>query len=127
MFEAFSLLDAIKGLNSWNNSPILVNTAPPKVLKYFDKELKQEDKLKFLYPKEMAKYQSASCYRVTVKIAIDNGKAPYYWYIDNSAIDTNSNRLQHQFKQGAHTITVIDSSGETATRNIWVNMPDCQR
>ena len=75
----------------------------------------------------MAKYQSASCHKVTVKIAVDKGKAPYFWYIDKQALNINSNKLQLQFDRGAHTITVIDSSGEMVNRNIWVNMPDCQR
>jgi len=127
MFEAFSILKAIKGLGDWRKSANIANNNPPKVLKYFDKELRQEEKLKFLYPKEMAKYQSASCHKVTVKVAIDKGKAPYYWYVDSKALSINMSRLQLQFKEGAHTISVIDSTGEKADRNIWVNMPDCQK
>ena len=126
MFEAFSMVDAIKGLKEWNWSVKSVNHAPPEVLKYFDKELKNKNTLKFLYPKDGAKYQSAGCHKVTVRAAIDNGYAPYFWYIDNKPTQVEKKSIQLPFSVGAHSITVIDNSGTTIQRNIWVNMPDCQ-
>ncbi len=126
MFEAFSLTDAIKGLKQWSWSSNFIKNQAPKVLKYFDKELKSQDKLKFLYPKKGARYQSASCHKVTVKVAIDNGKEPYYFYVDNKPKDIESKRVDIKLGVGGHTISVLDSSGESITRNIWVDMPDCQ-
>ena len=126
MFEAFSLTDAIKGLQQWSWSSNFIKNKAPKVLKYFDKELKSQDKLKFLYPKKGARYQSASCHKVTVKIAIDNGKEPYFFYIDNKPKPTNLKKLNLKLGVGAHTITVLDSSGESISKDIWVDMPDCQ-
>ena len=126
MFEAFSLIDAIKGLKQWSWSSNFIKNRAPDVLKYFDKELKSQDSLKFLYPKKGARYQSASCHKVTVEIAIDNGKEPYFFYIDSKPKATNAKRLNLKFGVGAHTITVLDSSGESISRDIWVDMPDCQ-
>ena len=126
MFEAFSLTDAIKGLKQWSWSSNFIKNPVPKVLKYFDKELKSQDKLKFLYPKKGARYQSASCHKVTVEVAIDNGKEPYFFYIDNKPKATNNKKLNLKLGVGAHIITVLDSSGESITRDIWVDMPDCQ-
>ena len=126
MFEIFSLTDAIKGLKQWNWSSNIVKKQAPEVLKYFDKELKSQDRLKFLYPKKGARYQSASCHKVTVEITIDNGKEPYFFYIDNKPKATNSKKLNLKLGVGAHTITVLDNSGESITRDIWVDMPDCQ-
>ena len=126
MFEAFSLTDAIKGLKQWRWSSNFIKNKAPKVLKYFDKELKSQDRLKFLYPKKGARYQSASCHKVTVELAVDNGKEPYFFYIDNKPQTTNTKKLNLKLGVGAHTITVLDSSGESITRNIWVDIPDCQ-
>jgi len=126
MFEAFSITDAIKGLKQWSWSSNFIKEQAPKVLKYFDKELKSKDKLKFLYPKKGARYQSASCHKVTVEIAIDNGKEPYFFYIDNKPKPTSSKKLNLKLGVGAHTITVLDNNGESINRNIWVDMPDCQ-
>jgi len=125
MFETFSILNAIHGLKNWNWSPNFIKETPPKVLKYFDKELKSQNQLKFLYPKDGSKYQSAGCHKVTVRVAIDRGIAPYFWYIDNAPLDFNKTTFQKQFNEGAHRITVIDSSGSSKSVNIWVNMPDC--
>ena len=126
MFEGFSLTDAIKGLKQWRWSSNFIKNKAPQVLKYFDKELKSQDRLKFLYPKKGARYQSASCHKVTVELAVDNGKEPYFFYIDNKPQTTNTKKLNLKLGVGAHTITVLDSSGESITRNIWVDMPDCQ-
>jgi len=125
MFEAFSILNAINGLENWNWNPNFIKETPPKVLKYFDKELKSQNQLKFLYPKDGNKYQSAGCHKVTVKVAIDKGIAPYFWYIDEEPMDLNKTTFQKQFNEGAHRITVIDSSGSSKSVNIWVNMADC--
>ena len=126
MFEVFSLIDAIKGLKQWSWSSNFIKNRAPNVLKYFDKELKSKDKLKFLYPRKGARYQSASCHKVTVEIAIDNGKEPYFFYIDNKPKNSNFKKLNLRLGIGAHTITVLDNSGESITRDIWVEMPDCQ-
>ena len=126
MFEVFSLIDAIKGLKQWSWSSNFIKNRAPNVLKYFDKELKSKDKLKFLYPKKGARYQRASCHKVTVEIAIDNGKEPYFFYIDNKPKNSNFKKLNLRLGIGAHIITVLDNSGESITRDIWVEMPDCQ-
>jgi len=126
MFEAFSLTNALKGLKQWSWSSSFIKNRAPKVLKYFDKELKSQNKLKFLYPKKGARYQSASCHKVTVKVAIENGKEPYFFYLDNKPKAIDSNRFNLKLDEGGHTVTVLDSSGESITRNIWVDMPDCQ-
>ena len=96
------------------------------MLKYFDKELKEQDKLKLLFPKNGSRYQSASCHKVTVKLFANRGKQPYYWYIDSKPANFNTISAQIKLGAGAHTITVLDSAGESITSNIWVYMPDCR-
>ena len=61
---------------------------------------------------------------------MDDGVKPYYWYIDGEpkSIDSalmNNTSLVLRFDYGAHVITVIDSEGETITRDIWVDKPEC--
>jgi len=127
LFEAFSIVDAIYGIGDWSSGVDIYKNSPPKVLKYFDKKMQDSKKFKFLYPKDGAKYQSAGCYDVTVKVAVENGKAPYYWYIDAKPIELTEKKAQIKFSEGGHKIVVLDSSGESIKTNLWVNMPDCQK
>jgi len=126
MFEAFSLIGSIYPLGDWTYGVNIYKNSAPKVLKYFDKSLAEGKKFKFLYPKNQSKYQSAGCHKVSVKVAIENGDAPYFWYIDSKPKKIEGKKTVLKFNEGAHTITVLDNKGESITTNIWVNMPDCQ-
>ena len=127
MFEAFSLIGAIKPIKGWDSSVNIYKNSPPKVLAYFDKEIENNKKLKFLYPKDGTKFQSAGCYKTTIKVAIENGTPPYYWYIDTKPIDIEGKKAQLKLDEGGHKIVILDSSGGSISSNIWINMPDCKR
>jgi len=125
-FEVFSLLSSL-GLGShWQWPASYLGTEAPMGLQHFDKAIKEnEAKLTFLYPKEGERFMSADCSDAFVEIKVENGKEPYYWYVDAEALESDKNTLDMRFKHGGHTIHVIDSNGATSLRNIWVNKPEC--
>ena len=127
MFEVFNIVEALKGLGKWDYESSIYKTPAPKVLKYFDKNLAQSKKIKFLYPKDGSKYMSAGCHKAVVKIAIDNAKKPIYWYIDGKLIEFNDTKFQLQFTKGAHTITAIDSQANSISSNFWVYGGECNK
>lgn len=125
-FQVFSLLNSLGLQENWQwDASYLGNSVPPS-LQYFDREAKEEEaKLNFIYPQENERFMSADCSDAMVEIMVENGKKPYYWYIDGEAKEYKKSTLNLLFKHGGHTINIIDSNGETLTRNIWVNKPEC--
>jgi len=125
-FEVFSLLRSLGMQESWQWSSAYLGTTAPLGLQNFDREVKEEEAtLTFLYPQENERFMSADCSDAIVEIMVENGKAPYYWYVDEEAQNYDKSSLDLPFSHGTHSISVIDSAGETLTRNIWVNRPEC--
>jgi len=126
-FEAFSILNNIKPIGSWQWRSNFISHMPPKALTYFNKReyIEDRNRLKFIYPRKSSRYRSASCDKILVDIKIDRGKRPYYWYIDDIPIDINRSSTTLPFDYGSHTITIIDSNGQQITRDIWVDRPEC--
>ena len=60
-----------------------------------------------------------------VEIKIQNGKKPYYWYIDAEGKEVYGDELNEVFEYGGHTILIIDTKGDTIYRDIWVDKPEC--
>ncbi len=125
-FEVFSLLHSLGMYESWDWSASYLGSHAPEGLQHFDTEVKEEEAtLAFLYPSENERFMSADCSDAIVEVMVENGKAPYFWYIDEEAKAFTKNRFNIPFSHGGHTINVIDSSGETISRHIWVNKPEC--
>jgi len=125
-FEVFSLLNSLGEQEYWQWNATYLGSSVPPGLEYFDREEKlKEAKLNFIYPQKNERFMSADCSDAIVEIMVENGKEPYYWYIDGESKDYKTNILNLPFKHGGHTINVIDSFGTTKTRNIWVNKPEC--
>jgi len=125
-FEVFSLLSSLGMYEPWGWSASYLGSYVPNGLQYFDGEAKdKKEDLTFLYPRENERFMSADCSDVTVEVMIENGKPPYFWYVDEEAKEFTNDRPNISFKHGGHTIGVIDSNGETTTRHIWVNKPEC--
>ena len=125
-FSVFSLLNSLDLPKYWEwDASYLGNSVPPG-LQYFDREEKEEEAtLHFIYPQENERFMSADCSDAMVEIMVENGKEPYYWYIDGEAKNHKRSTFNIPFKHGGHTINVIDSNGASLTRNIWVNKPEC--
>jgi penicillin-binding protein 1C len=126
-FEVFALLDTLLPRPKWKWSPSLSHNAAPIGLQRFDpSEQRGEVKhLKMLYPLEGTRYRSADCSDVIVDVMVQDGVTPYYWYIDGEVRVFNRLPAVVTLGHGAHTITVIDSDGETIGRSIWVDKPEC--
>jgi len=125
-FEVFSLLNSLGKQAYWQWNATYLGNNVPTGLQYFDREEKEKEaKLNFIYPQENERFMSADCSDAMVEIMVENGKEPYYWYIDGEAKNYKRKTLNVPFKHGGHTINVIDSNGATLTRNIWVNKPEC--
>lgn len=125
-FEILSMVDALVPQDHWQWSSNYLGKLAPEGLQYFDREKqKNEAKLKFIYPQKNERYMSADCSDAVVEVMIENGKEPYYWYIDGEAQVNKGVSMNLPFKHGAHTINIIDSQGMMVTRNIWVNKPEC--
>ena len=126
-FEIIEMLEALHTPTQWGWSPSYLGNAVPQGLQHFDKMFKQAHaSLQFIHPEKGARYRSAGCHEVIVPVQIEDGKAPYYWYIDGKAVDFFQQYKEVQLGTGAHTINIIDSAGETISRDIWVDMSDCQ-
>ncbi len=127
-FELFSMLHTLKGrsLWSWSSDRYLASKAPEGLVR-FDRARAVEgaNPLSFLTPRENTRFKSADCGETLVTFKVQNGKAPYYWYIDGIAKKIHRNQALIPFQYGAHSVTVIDSNGDTITRNIWVDKPEC--
>ncbi len=125
-FEVFSLLNTLLPKKSWLTPSNYLGNSVPDGLKYFDKEIQiKQAKLDFVYPRENTRFRSAGCGKAVVEVKVENGKPPYYWYIDGEAREISEDYTNIPFEHGAHTINVIDSNGETITRDIWVDKPEC--
>lgn len=126
-FEVFSLIHSFYAPISWPWQPSDIIGQAPLGLKHFNKEITQRyAPLQFVYPRENTKYYSEGCHDAFVQVSIQHGQPPYYWYLDEKPSDITQPKYNAQFATGAHTITVIDSIGHSATRHIWVLSPDCQ-
>jgi len=125
-FEVMSLLHSFGLYEPWQWQADYLGYSVPEGLEYFDREEKERDAtLRFLYPQENERFMSAGCSDVIVEVMVENGSAPYFWYVDNEAKAYEGNRVNLSFTYGGHTIQVIDSTGTVKTRNIWVNKPEC--
>lgn len=126
-FEIISMIAALYDLEPWSWQSSYLDAKAPMNLAHFDKEIKDAQvPLEFIYPKDGSRYYSAGCHDAIIQVAIENGKPPYYWYVDGKATEINQTKHDIQLGAGAHNITVIDSMGDTLTREIWVFTPDCQ-
>lgn len=127
-FEVFSILEALKPQNHWQYSPYYLGQKSPIALEYFDKNQKISKKsFVFISPQDNSRFMSAGCSDAIVELEMQEGKAPYYWYIDDTLQKDKEEvtQLSIPLKHGSHTIQVIDSSGDIISRNIWVNKPEC--
>ncbi len=125
-FEVMSFVKSYIPHNSWSrDSKINTKRVPSNTLKYLYKPKEEVENFKFLYPKEGAKFQSASCEDVTVEFKLKGGKSPYIWYIDGKEKKFNKSSIRYSFKEGAHTISAIDKSAKQVVVDIWVNSPNC--
>ncbi len=126
-FALHQIVQSILPNKSWNFAPNTTTAlAPPPLLQYFDKRTRQSSqKFDFIYPKEGTRYQSADCQDVAVNIAIQGGIKPYAWYLDNTPMQVKNQKTTLHLSQGAHTLSIIDSSGTLISRNLWVNAPEC--
>jgi penicillin-binding protein 1C len=125
-FEAFSILHSLVTPQAWTWSPSYLGSTVPLGLQYFDLEEKEEvATLHFVSPQNNERFMSADCSDAIIEIQIKAGKAPYYWYIDGEEKTFNKTSFSLPFTHGGHTLHVIDSTGATQTRDIWVNKPEC--
>jgi len=127
VYEAFALLESIHRVNSWQWQSNYLGDNVPVGLKYFDKrELENaREKLSLIYPQDNSRFKNAGCGDTLVEFKIKQGTPPYSWYIDDMSRDINKTAITLPFGRGAHTITIIDSRGETIHRNIWVDEAEC--
>jgi penicillin-binding protein 1C len=127
-FEIMEMIEALHPMKNWQWDSHYLGNQVPKGLKYFDTQTRKSDApLQLLYPKEGTRYRSAGCHDVIVEVSLIQGKPPYYWYIDGVPTEITNPRTDLPFGRGAHTITIIDATGDTITRDIWVDMPECQK
>ena len=126
-FEILEMIQALHPVKNWRWDSRYLGNQAPKGLKYFDTQTqKAHTPLQLLYPKEGTRYRSAGCHDVIVEVSLIQGKPPYYWYIDGVPTEITEPRTDLPFGRGTHTITAIDATGDTITRDIWVDMPDCE-
>ena len=126
-FEVMQMLEALHPMKNWQWRSDYLGGSAPKALKYFDKEKQvRHTALQFLYPEKNSRFRSAGCHDVTVEVAAEYGELPYFWYLDDHPAKLDAQRVNLRFGRGAHTITIIDASGDAVSRDIWVDMPDCQ-
>ena len=126
-FEVIDTLHAFSSLKPWSWEATYLGNTVPKGLAHFDKVLQKEyHAFHFIYPKKNAKYRSAGCHKASIELLIEGGEAPYYWYIDGTPKEIPTNKSTLKLDSGAHTLTAIDSKGETIRRDIWVFAPDCE-
>ncbi len=126
-FEAIDIVKNTLPHFSWeSSSSTTTQSTPPPSLKYLEKKEKEINNFKFLYPKNNSRFQSASCYNVSVEFQLVGGVAPFIWYVDGKEIKNQSNNLNLEFTIGAHKISVIDSKAKEIYQDIWVDMPNCK-
>ena len=126
-FEVFALLQNLLPQRSWSWSASYLGRQVPLGLARFDPQESRESvkQLTMLYPEKNARFRSAGCDDSIVEVKVNDGVKPYYWYIDGEPKDIDQGSMIQRFDHGAHTITVIDSAGETIVRDIWVDKPEC--
>lgn len=125
-FEVFSIINMLLPQKNWQWSARYLGNNAPEGLKYFDTSLQNRGaKFEFVSPRENSRFRSAGCDDAIIEIKIKNGSSPYYWYIDGVEYNTKGISTQIPLTQGAHTINILDSNGETISRDIWVDKPDC--
>ena len=126
-FELFSMVDHLLPPKKWGWQPPFPPGEAPPGLVYFEQDNpgKAERRLTILYPRENARFRSADCSDTVIDIKVEKGSPPYFWYIDGESKKISRSTATLPFTFGAHTITIIDSSGESVTRSIWVDRPEC--
>jgi len=125
-FEILGIVNSLKPTKKWDFKISTYLKKPPKALQYFDKDAVDNNSLKFIKPKQDARYKSTNCKDVVVDIEVTNATKPIYWYIDSKAINSSKTKLQYKFNTGAHTITAIDNTSKIISRDIWVDKPNCR-
>jgi len=126
-YEVFGLLHILLPQRDWGWHDNYLGSSVPEGLRYFDKDHKihQHNRLDIISPQKNARFMSAGCSTVKVEIKIDKGIKPYYWYIDGNPRDIKGSSITLPFEHGAHSITILDSSGNTMTRDIWIDKSEC--
>ena len=126
LFELFSMLHALLPQKNWEFNSNNIFDELPKSLHYFDKKKrKRERPLYFLSPSQNSRFRSADCSQSVVEIKIRGGEKPYFWYIDKKLKKIYGNQTNELFDFGGHTIKVIDTKGESITREVWIDKPEC--
>jgi len=128
-YELFGLLYILLPQKDWGWHENYLGSSVPEGLRYFEKDHKiyKENRLDIVSPQKNARFRSAGCSAVRVEIKVAKGVKPYYWYIDGDPVDIKGSSTTLPFDHGAHTITILDSSGGTMTRDIWIDRPECSK
>jgi penicillin-binding protein 1C len=125
-FDAMGIAQALLPTRGWAWSPDYLGKQVPVGLRYFDRDIARSAKpLAFIRPMAHGRFRSAGCHEVTVSTQVTDGVPPYYGYLDGAPFSLVSGAAKLRVGSGAHTLTVIDKEGETITRQIWVDQPDC--
>ncbi len=126
-FEVFGMLENLLPQRSWGWSTSSSSNSVPPGLTRLDPQQSPQNIKQFtmLYPQKNARFRSADCSATVVEVKVDDGMKPYYWYVDGEPKSIERASAVLHFDHGAHVITVIDSKGETITRDIWVDKPEC--
>jgi penicillin-binding protein 1C len=126
-FEVIEMLQAFAPLKPWSWQSNYLGNQVPTGLRRFDQEPSMAtEPLRFIHPPEGTRYRSAGCHDVIAPLTIAHGTPPYHWYIDDQAIPTEEPHLKARLGAGGHSISIIDTTGHTINRNIWVDMPACR-
>jgi penicillin-binding protein 1C len=128
-YELFGLLHILLPQKDWGWHDNYLGSSVPEGLRYFEKDRKiyKHNRLDIVSPQKNARFRSAGCSAVRVEIKVAKGLKPYYWYIDGDPVDIKGSSTTLPFDHGAHTITILDSSGNTMTRDIWIDRPECSK
>ena len=125
-FEVFSMLYALLPQKNWHFNTADMFQKRPKSLKYFDKQKQKKSRpLRFLSPQKNSRFRSADCSKSVVEIKIQGGTPPYFWYFDEKLKTIYTKEINELFGIGGHIIKIIDSKGDTVTREIWIDKPEC--
>lgn len=127
VFEAFALLESIRRVHSWQWQSNYLGDSVPAGLKYFDEREVESarEKLSLIYPRDNSRFKNAGCGDTLIEFKIEQGTPPYSWYVDDTPREISKTDITLPFERGAHTITIIDSKGDTIHTNIWVDEPEC--
>lgn len=126
-YEVFTIVNEAEAHSNWGWPHNYLGGEVPQGLKYFEapKKRKSSGGISLLYPADGTRFKSAECSDVYIGIKAQNGSRPYYWHIDGEAMEISGASATLPFGHGAHRITVMDSNGDMASSDIWVERPEC--